>query len=339
MSEIEKKNQAPNLNADPFDDEDDLWAIQSTETSNPKQIDFIEEEKETSTKLAIESEEQMDVIKTEANLVTEVEDNLTESNLENSENVAKKPEESLPPEKLELEPESSEQESIITAINSELEDNNQAQGDQPDLIITDKKEDKIDDLSKANVLQTEIRQLEQQKKDLIQQQGEISNNINLLVQEGLRELEQKKQNLELTIQKLERRRERVEKEMKTTFAGVSQDLAIRVQGFKDYLVGSLQDLAASAEQLELPSASLQTWESTPAPEPETKKTNPNPQFADKSFKQEARQIRSLLDQNHFEKYLNNLVTLCAILLIFRGYQIGLEYNCDRHTIEIKSTLL
>lgn len=134
-------------------------------------------------------------------------------------------------------------------------------------------------------------------QELLKEQENIRQNINLLVQEGLKELEQKKQNLELEIQKLERRKEKIDREMKTSFSGVSQDLAIRVQGFKDYLVGSLQDLAAAAEQLELTNNNSQSWEETPNPVPITqKKNNPNPSFVEKNFKDEIRQIRGLLDQ-------------------------------------------
>ena len=39
--------------------------------------------------------------------------------------------------------------------------------------------------------------------------------------------------------------------MRTTFAGSSQELAVRVQGFKEYLIGSLQDLSVAAERLQL----------------------------------------------------------------------------------------
>ena len=42
--------------------------------------------------------------------------------------------------------------------------------------------------------------------------------------------------------------------MRSSFAGSSQELAVRVQGFKDYLVGSLQDLVTAAEKLELAQA-------------------------------------------------------------------------------------
>ncbi|PSR19492.1 DUF3086 domain-containing protein [filamentous cyanobacterium CCP3] len=79
----------------------------------------------------------------------------------------------------------------------------------------------------------------------------IQSDIGRMVQQGTADLEQRKRSLQKEIEALERRQERIQAEMRTTFAGSSQDLAVRVQGFKDYLVGSLQDLAVAAEQLEL----------------------------------------------------------------------------------------
>ncbi|AFZ20945.1 DUF3086 domain-containing protein [Allocoleopsis franciscana] len=118
--------------------------------------------------------------------------------------------------------------------------------------------------------------------------------VEQIVQEGVQELEQRKQALQISIEQLERRRERIRTEMRTTFAGVSQDLAIRVQGFKDYLVGSLQDLTSAAEQLEL----------TPPSEPprlvreEYRQPDqaPTPKFAEQGFQEQIKQIRNILDQ-------------------------------------------
>jgi hypothetical protein len=118
--------------------------------------------------------------------------------------------------------------------------------------------------------------------------------VEQIVQEGVQELEQRKQALQISIEQLERRRERIRTEMRTTFAGVSQELAIRVQGFKDYLVGSLQDLASAAEQLEL----------TPPSEPprpvreESRQPDkaPMPKFAEQGFQEQTKQIRNILDQ-------------------------------------------
>jgi hypothetical protein len=131
-----------------------------------------------------------------------------------------------------------------------------------------------------------------------QQIAEMQTAMSRLVQESLRDLEQRRQTLQLAVEQLERRQERIRNEMKTTFAGVSQDLAIRVQGFKDYLVGSLQDLATSAEQLDLvpqteESEMVEVKEATPA---KNKDTSGTPKFAEQGFEEQAKIIRRLLDQ-------------------------------------------
>ncbi|MEO0407237.1 MAG: DUF3086 domain-containing protein [Cyanobacteria bacterium P01_A01_bin.135] len=91
-----------------------------------------------------------------------------------------------------------------------------------------------------------------------------------LIEEGVAELEQRRSELQASIEQLERRQERIRAEMRKSFVGVSQDLAVRVQGFKEYLVGSLQDLAVTAEQLDLATGTGATGRSEanspPAPE-------------------------------------------------------------------------
>jgi len=52
------------------------------------------------------------------------------------------------------------------------------------------------------------------------------------VPEALVQLEQRKQALLIAVEQLERRQERIRTEMRTSFAGASQELAIRVQGLK-----------------------------------------------------------------------------------------------------------
>jgi hypothetical protein len=149
-----------------------------------------------------------------------------------------------------------------------------------------------------------------------QNQG-VQADVERLVREGLRDLEQRKQILQREVEQLERRQERIQAEMRTSFAGVSQDLAIRVQGFKDYLVGSLQDLATTAEQLNLASSESRgssgdfvddaiapparsrgrsrgddlDLDAPPAPA-----AVPTPVFAAQRFEEQASRIRSLLDQ-------------------------------------------
>jgi hypothetical protein len=151
--------------------------------------------------------------------------------------------------------------------------------------------------SKKQLLEAEISQLQERKTTILSaQMAQLQKSVERMVQEGTKELEERKGALQIAVEKLERRQERIQQEMRTTFAGASQDLAVRVQGFKDYLVGSLQDLAVAAEQLELPS--YESWE-TPSQEilsPETTSPSPHPQFASQSFKEEVDQIRRLIDQ-------------------------------------------
>ncbi|WP_421658261.1 DUF3086 domain-containing protein [Leptothermofonsia sp. ETS-13] len=158
-------------------------------------------------------------------------------------------------------------------------------------------EQRIDELQRQErSLKQEIEALEATHAQLRGQIAEVQGSLGRLVQEGLKELEQRKQSLQISIEQLERRQERIRAEMKTTFAGVSQDLAIRVQSFKDYLVGSLQDLALAAEQLELPKPSKQPPKPTATVDNEIPQTSPTPKFAEQSFHEQTRKIRNLLDQ-------------------------------------------
>ncbi len=86
---------------------------------------------------------------------------------------------------------------------------------------------------------------------LLEQVREVQENMAQMVEEGIRELKERKTALQIEIEKLERRRDRINQEMRANFAGSSQELAIKVQGFKEYLVGSLQDLARAADKLDL----------------------------------------------------------------------------------------
>ena len=144
-------------------------------------------------------------------------------------------------------------------------------------------------------LTEKIAALEADKANAIKALGEAQASIGRLVQDGLIQLDQRKQALQIEVEKLERRRDRIQKEMRTTFAGVSQDLAIRVQGFKDYLVGSLQDLAATAELLDLTPPAQETPKQIPAEESQSS-APVNPKFAEQGFQEQAKQIRRTLDQ-------------------------------------------
>ncbi|HEY9816152.1 MAG TPA: DUF3086 domain-containing protein [Candidatus Obscuribacterales bacterium] len=126
---------------------------------------------------------------------------------------------------------------------------------------------------------------------------ETQRTMGRVIQESLADLEQRKQTLQLAVEQLERRQERIKAEMRTTFAGVSQDLAIRVQGFKDYLVGSLQDLATVAEQLEMPTpqAAPPLPEAVPVVDAPPSRSAA-PQVMDQAFAADADRIRDLLDR-------------------------------------------
>jgi Protein of unknown function (DUF3086) len=151
-------------------------------------------------------------------------------------------------------------------------------------------------------LKEEIANLQVFRKTLQGQVNETQAAMARIVQESLAQLEQRRQALQISVEQLERRQERIRNEMKTTFAGASQDLAIRVQGFKDYLAGSLQDLAASAEQLQLVPPVKEREKSLARETRESRDFKDNepdsdvPQFAQQQFQDTTKQIRRLIDQ-------------------------------------------
>lgn len=127
--------------------------------------------------------------------------------------------------------------------------------------------------------------------------------IDQLVRQGLRELEQQRGALQREIEQLEGRKARLEEEMRSSFAGSSQEIAIRVQGFKEYLVGSLQDLATAAEQINLVSSPM--VEPPPIETPRTAATAASTAapanegvipLAAQRFAEQRDRIHSLLDQ-------------------------------------------
>ncbi len=126
-------------------------------------------------------------------------------------------------------------------------------------------------------LKQEIADLQASYKTLRGEVGNTQKALSKMTQEALSDLEQRKQTLLISVEQLERRQERIRNEMRTTFAGASQELAIRVQGFKDYLTGSLVDLAAAAEQLEL------VPPTKPEPQPVIKRNQPDDEFEDDEF--------------------------------------------------------
>jgi hypothetical protein len=145
-------------------------------------------------------------------------------------------------------------------------------------------------------LKAEITQLEITYETLQKQVSVTQIALSQVVQESLLQLEQRKQTLQISVEQLERRQERIRNEMRTTFAGTSQDIAIRVQGFKDYLTGSLQDLASAAEQMQLVQP-VREREKPPQREAKpVKEQLEAPQLGQQQFQDTTKKIRRLLDQ-------------------------------------------
>ncbi|HIK55179.1 MAG TPA: DUF3086 domain-containing protein [Synechococcales cyanobacterium M55_K2018_004] len=149
-------------------------------------------------------------------------------------------------------------------------------------------------------LEREIADLQVTANRLMRDQlSELQAKMTQLIESNINELEQRRQTLQLSVEQLERRQERIKAEMRKTFAGTSQDLAIRVQGFKDYLVGSLQDLVTAAEEIKLSVPTAPPPEARrpgPGREPERPATAGVPKFAEDAFEVQSKQIRRLLDQ-------------------------------------------
>ncbi|MBD2559673.1 MULTISPECIES: DUF3086 domain-containing protein [Nostoc] len=179
---------------------------------------------------------------------------------------------------------------------AQSEAENTALGSENHLLYAEAKQRVAELQSAEAALKEEIAKLQASYKNLQAQVSETQTSLGRLVQESLVQLEQRKQTLQISVEQLERRQERIRNEMRTTFAGTSQDLAIRVQGFKDYLTGSLQDLAVAAEQLQLTPTVVER-EKPSVKEVKPVETQPGiPQFAQQQFQDTTKQIRRLIDQ-------------------------------------------
>ena len=148
---------------------------------------------------------------------------------------------------------SAESELFVDSWLDEPEANTSAASVTEQISATNVADEEINDLAAQKAtLQNEIETLKIQKEEfLFQQTKEVQNYMMQIIEEGTQELRERKTRLQIEIEKLERRRDRINQEMRANFAGSSQELAVKVQGFKEYLVGSLQDLARAAEKLDL----------------------------------------------------------------------------------------
>lgn len=133
--------------------------------------------------------------------------------------------------------------------------------------------------------------LQEQRDQLLAEIAQARRDLSRILSLGTAELEQRRQNLTASIEQLERRQERIRQEMKSTFAGASQNVAARVQGFKDYLVGSLQELVAAAEELSFAPPPAPT----PAPAPE-RSAPPPPTAIEGQFQGDRRKIEQILER-------------------------------------------
>jgi len=77
-----------------------------------------------------------------------------------------------------------------------------------------------------------------------------------LLELALVDLRARREQLQQEIGELEQRRDQIQREIGSSFSGQSDAIARRLKGFQEYLVGALQDLAVSAEQIELVSQPL-----------------------------------------------------------------------------------
>tara|TARA_Y100001968_G_scaffold35513_1_gene27191 strand:- start:88 stop:1113 length:1026 start_codon:yes stop_codon:yes gene_type:complete len=72
-----------------------------------------------------------------------------------------------------------------------------------------------------------------------------------LINLALTDLQFSRKKLEKELEELSNKKIQIENELKSSFSGQSDEIARKVKGFQEYLTGALQDLAQSAEQLEL----------------------------------------------------------------------------------------
>jgi hypothetical protein len=136
---------------------------------------------------------------------------------------------------------------------------------------------------------TEKAQLDRLQTDITKAQASFG----AMMQQSIVDLERRHQQLAISVEQLERKRDRIEQEIKGSFPGASQDMAIRIQGFKDYLVGSLQDLVSIAEEVEFPTPPPPPPVRIEIPPQQSASANP-PQFSEPAFKSTAKKIEGAI---------------------------------------------
>lgn len=178
------------------------------------------------------------------------------------------------------------------------------QGQDGEALGEDLSQVSVDELTaQKQAIKAELDALLLQRDTVAQELETKQAALQTVLEDGLVIFKQRQEELQRNVEQLERRREAVRKELRENFVGTSQDLALRVQGFKDYLVGSLQDLASSADKLELvrdnrqfqPSPQDGAQNSAKTADGE-KQALPLPEFAQKTDVEQEQQIRNLLER-------------------------------------------
>jgi hypothetical protein len=157
-------------------------------------------------------------------------------------------------------------------------------------------------------IKTEIAKLQATQAQLQQKIVDTQTSFGEIIQTSIGDLEQRRQKLQISVEQLERRRDRIKDEINKSFAGGSQDIAIRLQGFKDYLVGSLQDLVVIAEEIEFPQPPpaqirIQTpipqsggYANAPTPIASPPARTQTPQFTEPAFRATGNKVRAAIDR-------------------------------------------
>lgn len=146
---------------------------------------------------------------------------------------------------------------------------------------------------RTSELTTQIAELEAKRDRLQTEIAESQDYLARFMQDSLTDLDRRRQALQLSIEQLERRQARIQEEIKSTFSGSSQEIAIRVQSFKDYLTGSLEDLVLAAQKLDLGRPEPQVIPATVSPDL-VEEALQDPQFSKTIYEQQTEKIRSVI---------------------------------------------
>ena len=172
--------------------------------------------------------------------------------------------------------------------------------------LSEKKQnlEEIIPVEKTSILEnTDQNQLEKKSKEKSLISHENNPKISAeqkksFIEIALKDLLISREKLEKELEELSKKKEQIETELKSSFAGQSDAIARKVKGFQEYLTGALQDLAQSAEQLELVVPPVVV---KPSPLDENRKNDPSkepeliPAVSD-TFKPDESLIRKCLSQ-------------------------------------------